>query len=105
MSREVFHAQLREWFAATAPVDTVGDAKGYKGKPWVWIKHFGNRYHLNADTTYPGVAEYLGLLAEHGEEIRWSVVENVRGARNKVAFGPDQTIISGFYMYRAQVVY
>ncbi|CAN5241215.1 hypothetical protein BH20GEM2_BH20GEM2_21110 [soil metagenome] len=56
---------------------------------------------LNADTIYPGVAEYLGLLAEHGEEIRWSVVDNIRGAKNKVAFGLGQTVIPGFYLYRA----
>ena len=101
LSRERFHEELRDWMAHNQTGATIGDADGYGGKAWLWIKYLGNRYHLNADTTHSGVAEYLGLLAEHEENLRWAVVANARGGNNKVAFGPDQDTIAGFYLYRA----
>jgi hypothetical protein len=51
-------------------------------------------------STREGVDEYVRLLDEAGGKLAWSVVENEKGVENKVAFGPDRTVIPGFYLYR-----
>ena len=101
LKREQFHEELRDWFQNAAPGDEIAGGAAHPRAPWVWAKHLGNRYYLHADTSYEGVAGYLRLLDMHGEALRWSVIENERGNLNKAAFGPDQEVFSGFYLYRA----
>jgi len=101
LRREAFHEALNEWVSYSQAGDVVGDIERYGGKAWVWVKHLGNHYYRNADTTYNGVHEYLDLVRMHGESIRWSVIDNSRGVKNKAAFGPNQVTIDGFYLYRA----
>ncbi|HYH81117.1 MAG TPA: hypothetical protein VEX86_15045 [Longimicrobium sp.] len=94
-----FHADLAEFAARAEQHATVGDAETFGGKPWVWIEHAGRRSYLNADTTADAVDVYLGLRDAAGGELDWSVVPNRAGRMNKVAFGPDQLVIPGFYLY------
>jgi hypothetical protein len=47
------------------------------------------------------VRQYLELLDRLGEKaVNWTLVENERGTKNKVAFGLDRAVIAGFYFYR-----
>lgn len=100
LTQESFHSELEEWYTESEPGAVIGDARKYGGKAWVWVRHLGNRYHLNADTTYEGVGEYLALLREQHGKLSWSVVENERGVKNKVALGPGKQVVPGFYLYR-----
>jgi hypothetical protein len=97
---DAFNDVLTE-FADYAVAGSVIGSVEYGGADWVWVKHLGNRYYLNADTTLEGVRNYLALLDKHGPRLTWSVVENARGRRNKVAFGTGAEVIEGFYFYRA----
>jgi hypothetical protein len=101
LKREEFHERLRAWQAHADVGDEVAGGQAHARAPWVWVKHLGNRYYLHADASYEGVTEYLALVERHGESMRWSVLENERGNLNKAAFGPDQDVIPGFYLYRA----
>jgi len=98
LSRREFDSELREWLGySDSPF--IGDAERFGGRAWLWVRQLGWRYYLNADTTREGVAEYVRLLDKAGK-LSWSVVPNEKGVENKVAFGPDQIVIPGFYLYR-----
>ena len=97
LKRPEFHAALGEFLDSGRP--TVGDAK-FGQTAWVCVKHLGNRYYLNSDTSAEGVAAYLELVEAHGQDLKWSAIDNARGRANKAAFGPDQAIVEGFYLYR-----
>jgi len=99
LSRHEFDNELREWLDYSDSA-VIGDAEKFGKKAWVWVKQLGWRYYLNADTTRDAVAEYIRLLDEAGGKLSWSVVPNERGVENKVAFGPTQRKIEGFYLYR-----
>ena len=95
-----FNTRLVEFGRDAQPGDTVGDAKKYGGKAWIWVRRLARRYYLNADSTGDGVAEYLGLWVQHGSDLQWTIVPNERGKMNKVSFGPEKREIAGFYFYR-----
>lgn len=101
LSRSAFHARLRDWYEEAFDGDTVGDSASYGGRAWVWVRHQGSLYALNADTTYEGVSEYVDLLDAYGDGLAWAVVPNARGKPNKLAFGPERRVLAGFYLYRA----
>lgn len=98
-----FHASLREFVEESYDNGdaTVGDTAGRGQKAWVWVKRLGHRYYLNADTKVGGVAEYLALVDQYGDDISWEVVPNRDSVVNKVAFGPDRRVIPSLYFYRA----
>ena len=53
-----------------------------------------------ADANRPAVAEYMGLVDIHGDDIAWSIVGNRRGNMNAVAFGPDAVrLYNTLYLY------
>lgn len=97
LARPEFHRALADFLQSGKA--TIGDAS-FGQTAWVWVKHQGNRYHLNADSTAAGVAAYLSLVETLGEDLQWSVVENARGRKNRAGFGPDEAVVEGFYLYR-----
>jgi len=99
LSRHEFDNELREWLNYSGRA-VIGDAEKFGGKAWLWVKQFGWRYYLNADTTRDAVVEYVGLLDDANGNLTWSVVPNERGVENKVVFGASQRKIDGFYLYR-----
>jgi len=100
LTPDEFNARLVEFGRDARPGDTVGDAVKHGGKAWIWVRRLARHYHLNADSTGDGVAEYLGLWVRHGSSLQWTIVPNARGRMNKVAFGPEKREIPGFYLYR-----
>lgn len=105
LSRSSFHAQLREWYEGAFDGDTVGDSSSYRGRPWVWVRHEGGLYHLDADTTHEGVGEYVDLLDAYGDGLAWSAAPGARGSGRpgEVAFGPERRTLPGFLLHRAEV--
>jgi hypothetical protein len=97
-SKSAFHAVLRSFLDAQGEVLAELEA-GHT--PWLWVRSLGNDFYLHADTTREGVSLYLDLAKDFGENLKWSVIESTRGQMTKVAFGPDCTVISGFYMYKS----
>lgn len=97
INRPEFHRALADFLESGSA--TVGDAR-FGHTPWVWVKHLGHKYYLNADSTAVGVAAYLSLVEAAEGDLLWSVLENATGQETKAAFGPDQAVVQGFYLYR-----
>lgn len=98
VSRQRFDVLLRDWLARARRGSTVGEVGSYGGKAWLWVDDGDGEYHLNADSDTFGVASYLSYLDSFSEH-PWVVVENRRGRKNKVVFGPNQIPLSGFHLY------
>jgi hypothetical protein len=98
LSRSQFDAELARWVAAAGSSDRIGDTSGRGQKAWIHVEADGRVYRLNADSTYFGVRDYLGMLAAT-PGLEWHVVENRNGRRNKIAFGERRRQIPGFYLY------
>lgn len=93
-----FHRILRDWYVNTSEL-TIGDTGKFGGKPWIYIHGESGTYHLNADTKRAGVAEYLALATEFGDQLEWSLRESQRGKMTRVEYGPQSQKIRGFYLY------
>lgn len=100
LSRGHFHSVLREWYETAYHGEVVGDAAGSR-RAWVWVRHQGSRWHLDADTTHEGVGEYLELLDAYGEGLAWSVAARSAGSGGNVVFGPERRRIDGFRLHCA----
>lgn len=98
LSRSQFDNELARWAAAAGISDRIGDTSGRGQKAWIHVEADGRVHRLNADTTYLGVRDYLGMLAAT-PDLEWHVVENRNGRRNKIAFGSELRRISGFFLY------
>lgn len=98
ITKSEFHRRMAEWHRNTDDA-VVGDpaVSGLTG--WVWVRDGHLLAKLDADTTRAGVAAYLELLNARRGELSWSVVESARGQTTKIAFGKDQQVIPGFYLY------
>lgn len=73
----------------------IGNASKYKGQPLIYIKLYDSFYHLNADTSYLGISEFL-----ENRENEWQIIFNSVGNRNLVTNSPDGKAIKYFYLYK-----
>jgi hypothetical protein len=89
---------LWDWYENTDE-ETIGDIGNYGGSVLLRIIAGLSSYNLNADTKREGVKEYLDLLNDN-QNLEWSIVLNQKGNLNKVAFGEEDAIIEGFYLYK-----
>jgi len=96
--RKAFDAWLSNWYKNTNE-KTVGEIGNFGQQAFLWIEENEVKYRLNADTKREGVKEYLDLLDENNNSIKWTVVANLKGKMNKVAFGDNKIKIRGFYLY------
>jgi type V secretory pathway adhesin AidA len=96
LRREEFHQTLRTWLDESFD-DRVGDSDGHAGPAWLWVRHGGSHFHLNAGSTRTGVRQYLRVVAENGGDAHWSTQD---GLLDRVAVGPDRQVIAGFDFYR-----
>ena len=95
LTREQFDAALKKWYQATSDDrETIGDPKGFGGKPWTVVTAGTRYYHLNADTTRQGVAGYPATLEESNGTLLWSVRKE-----NKVVFGKYGIAQMYFFLY------
>ncbi len=98
ITKHEFHGRLTHWFRhSRAPVVGDPDVPGMTG--WVWVRDGHLLAKLDADTTRAGVGAYLDMLHERRGEVAWSIVESARGQQTKIAFGSEQRILPGFYLY------
>ena len=98
LTRQSFDSWLLNWYQNTNE-KTVGDIGNFKQQAFLWVEENGAKFRLNADTKREGVEIYLNLLKENYGSLNWSIVANLKGKINKVAFGEDKIKIRGFYLY------
>ncbi|NOT13388.1 MAG: hypothetical protein HOP23_16420 [Methylococcaceae bacterium] len=96
LNRTDFEERLRDWYSNST--DSILGIHN-DSSPLYVVKHEDRVYKLSQDTKRPGVKLYLELLAKYPGNLVWSIVANANGRMNKVAFGPDKIVISGFYLY------
>lgn len=97
--REDFHRALRTWLDESLD-DRIGDPESHAGNAWLWVRHGGDHYYLNADTTRDGIRRYVRLVADDGGDPDWTMKDSEEGVRERVAVGRDRRIIDGFEFYR-----
>ena len=97
--REEFHQALQSWLDESFD-DRIGDPETHGGLAWFWVRHAGDHFYLNADSTRSGVREYMGIVKANGGDPRWSMRGSTPGIRDRVAVGAKRKIIDGFEFYR-----
>ena len=98
LERQDFDLWLLNWYKNTNE-KTIGDIGNFGQQAFLWVKSNGSKFRLNADTKREGVETYLNLLKENDNSLNWSIVANMKGKINKVAFGENKIKIRGFYLY------
>ena len=98
LERQDFDSWLFNWYKNTNE-ETIGDVGNFGQQAFLWVEDNDSKFRLNADTKREGVEEYLDLLKENNNLLTWSVVANLKGKINKVAFGENKIKIRGFYLY------
>jgi hypothetical protein len=100
LTKAEFHARLRAWLRDDeARIDGGRDGDGRA--PWVHVRDGHALYKLHADTKRQGVADYLALVRQHGDDLAWTVVASQSGKPSAVAYGPTAQKVRRFYLYVA----
>jgi hypothetical protein len=94
--REEFHRILKDWLDESFD-DRVGDDTSHAGPAWLWVRHGGRHFHLNAGTTRAGVRNYLKAVEQNGGDPRWSTRHS---ADTRVTIGPGSRVIEGFEFHQ-----
>lgn len=97
--REEFHDALRMWLDESFDA-CVGEPDSHAGTAWLWVRHGGEHYYLNADATREGVRRYVREVERNGGDPEWSTGRSAGGVRERVAVGRDRHVIEGFEFYR-----
>jgi hypothetical protein len=58
-------------------------------------------YIRHADVSHEAVRRYLDLVDQYGDGLEWTIVNNQRGRKNAVAYGPNRERVTPFYLYLA----
>jgi hypothetical protein len=96
-TRGDLYALLKLWKKITK-AETIGDLEKYnKNHKIIILKTPNNYYVIDADTTREGVSNFL-----ENRKNDWSIIDSLRGNRNKVTNNIDQKPIKGFYMYKVK---
>jgi hypothetical protein len=97
--RDEFHHVLQEWLDET--FDTyAGEEDSHAGSAWLWVRHGGDHFYLDAGTTRDGVREYLRAVAGSAGETDWQTHDSGSDLCQRVTVGPQRTIIEGFEFFR-----
>jgi hypothetical protein len=99
LRREEFHDVLRSWLDDSLD-QWVGDPQSHAGMAWIWVRHGGNHFYLNADSSRTGVRQYLHVVQQSSGDPDWSMPQSAAGIRDRVVVGRDHRIIEGFEFYR-----
>ena len=99
LRREEFHQALRSWLDESFD-DCVGDPASHAGPAWVWVRHGGRHFYLNADSTRAGIRQYLHLVEEDSGDPKWSMQDSIAGIRDRVTVGRGEQVVEGFEFYR-----
>jgi len=98
LRREEFHETLRNWLDESFD-NCVGDPDSHAGPAWLWVRHGGSHFYLDAGSTRAGVRRYLRVVADNGGDVRW-FTQSQAGIPFRVAVGPERQIIEGFAFYQ-----
>jgi hypothetical protein len=99
LRREAFHQVLQTWLDESFDA-YIGDPQSHAGMAWLWVRHGGSHFYLNADSTRTGIRHYLHLVEENSGEPDWVLQNSIPGVRDRVAVGPNRQVIEGFEFYR-----
>jgi hypothetical protein len=97
--REEFHRTLQTWLDDSLS-NRIGEPDSHAGLAWLWVRHGGDHFYLNADSSRAGIRQYLRNVAECGGNPVWSLHADEAGIRERVGVGPKGEIIDGFEFYR-----
>ena len=97
--RNEFHEALQAWLDESLE-NCVGDPDSHGGLAWLWVRHGGDRFYLNADSTRAGIRRYMRLVEESGGDPRWTMEGSTPGIRDRVAVSDRREVIEGFDFYR-----
>ncbi len=96
--REEFHTELRHWLNDSFET-TIGDPETFGGKPWLWVRHGGDHFYLDADSSRDGVRRYLRIVDEQEGNPDWTMVPVEPGIRERVAIGRERETVIGFFFF------
>jgi hypothetical protein len=99
LRREAFHQLLQTWLDDSFDA-RVGDPESHTGPAWLWVRHGGSHFYLNADSTRTGIRQYLHMVEENSGDPEWVLQTSIDGVRDRVAIGQEQEVIEGFEFYR-----
>jgi hypothetical protein len=97
--RDEFHLVLQEWLDETFD-QCAGDAENHAGSAWLWVRHGGEHFYLDAAATRDGVREYLRAVSASTGEVEWQPTGSSSELRDRVTVGPARASIEGFEFYR-----
>jgi len=99
LNKSEFHKRLRDFCDHNSDDATVCPNVDYGRRPWIYILDEHRVFVLNADTKRKAVGEYLDLVAQHPDDLRWELRPSQRGHMTAVAYGPDELPVQSFYLY------
>ena len=99
LRREEFHQTLQHWLDESFD-NFVGDPDSHAGPAWLWVRHGGSHFHLDAGSTRAGVRRYLRVVADNGGDVHWFTPAPETGTPCRVAVGPERQVIEGFEFHR-----
>ena len=99
LRREEFHRALRVWLDDSFD-DLVGDPGSHAGTAWLWVRHGGDRYYLQANSRRAGIRQYINLVEESKGDPDWALTGQTGEDRERVAIGRNREMIDGFEFYR-----
>jgi phage terminase large subunit-like protein len=97
--RDEFHRVLQAWLDDTFD-DRAGDVDSHAGSAWLWVRHRGEHYYLDAAATRDGIREYLRTVRTGSGEVEWQTDDSASDPRELVTIGRARTHIDGLELYR-----
>ena len=98
IDREQFHQLLRSWLDESFD-NRIGE-ESHSGSAWLWVRHGGDHFYLDADSTRAGIRRYLAVVDQSRGDPEWFTNHSNGEARDRVSIGRDRQIIAGFDFYR-----
>ena len=99
LNKSEFHKLLRDFCSHNSDDATVCPNPAYGRRPWIHILDEHRVFVLNADTKRKAVGEYLELVTQLSDDLRWELRPSERGNMTAVAYGPHALPVQSFYLY------
>jgi hypothetical protein len=103
LNKSEFHSRLKDFWLHSSDDETVGPKAAYGRRPWVYVRDGFRVFMLNADTKREAVGQYLQLLRQHDDDLRWEITASQQKKMTAVAYGPEQCRLKPFYLYAAGI--
>lgn len=102
LNKSDFHSLLSDWLHNSND-ETVGPKATYGRRPWIYVRDGFRVFMLNADTKREAVGQYLKLLRQHNDDLRWEITASQQNKMTAVAYGPERRRLKPFYLYTAGI--